>query len=488
VQPIVELQQAGSGSLRAVDLVVAPGERLGVAGAPGSGKSALIELLAGARRPDRGRVRRDGIDVTDRPGAAEGRGVGWVAQRPRPFRNLTVFENVLAVALANPNWNSRVAEAHARRAVVRVGLTAAADQPASLLDSTTAKRLEVARVLASPQRLVLVDQLSDGLDPATRVELTEALSHATAEGAALVWADLIEAPPVAVDRLVVLALGRIEAEGSPERILASPLVRHLRQSVSGPTSGRSQAAHSGATGRANAASTARPGTGGATSAAGPAPAPDAALVVAHWTAPAGEVPVVSDVSFSVDAGEFVVVWGRAGSGKSVLLRSLAGLVRADGDLTVAGRDLSGLASFQRSRMGLRIVPQRGGYSPGVTVTENLALARDLGRGGTWSIPLVFDHFPGLYDGRDRPAADLAELERRALAIGCALLSQPKVLLVDEVTGGLPARSADLLLDRLSELTGSLVCVMAERPALGVASRTAHLEQGRWYEESRRVFR
>lgn len=471
MHPIVELQQAGSGALRGVDLVVSPGERIGVIGAPGSGKSALVELLAGARRPTTGRVRRDGVDVTDRSeGGGLVRGVGWVSQRARPFRNLTVYENVLAVSLANPSWSNRVAEAHARRAVVRVGLSGVADQLAATLDPVLAKRLEVARVLAAPQRLVLVDQLSDGLDPVTRMELSEALTHAVKEGAAVVWADVLDAPPVAVDRLIVLALGRIEAEGTPERILGSPLLRDLRN-VAEPSRGPTGVRRS-----RPAASVAVDG----------AAAPVPALKVSDWTAPEGEAAVVRDVSFQVDKGEIVAVWGRPGSGKSVLLRSIAGLMLARGDLEVDGVDLSGLPSFARSRRGLRLVPQHGGFSPGLSVSDNLALARDLGRAGPWSIPGVYDLFPGLYDGRSRPAAELAELERRALVLGNALLCQPKVLLIDELTDGLAARSADLFLQSVLEISAQVACVVAERaggPALSIAQRTAELRQGQWHEDS-----
>ena len=314
-----------------------------------------------------------------------------------------MYENVLAVSLANPSWSNRVAEAHARRAVVRVGLSSAADQLAATLDPVLAKRLEVARVSAAPQRLVLVDQLSDGLDPVTRMELSEALTHAVKEGAAVVWADVLDAPPVAVDRLIVLALGRIEAEGTPERILGSPLLRDLRNA------GEPSVRPSGVRARRAPAETAP--TGGAASAP--------ALEVSGWTAPDGEAAVVRDVSFQVDKGEIVVVWGRPGSGKSVLLRSLAGLVLASGELRVAGEDLSGLPSFARTRRGLRLVPQHGGFSPGMSVSNNLALARDIGRSGRWTIPGIYDLFPGLYEGRSRPAAELAELERRALVLGAA---------------------------------------------------------------------
>ncbi|MDH4143687.1 MAG: ATP-binding cassette domain-containing protein [Acidimicrobiia bacterium] len=488
MHPIVELQQVAAGSLRQVDLVVAPGERIGVIGRPGSGKSGLVEVLVGARRPDSGRIRRNGADVTDDVATgASVRGVGWISQRPRPFRSLTVYENVLAAAFANLAWSRRVAEAHARRAVVRTGLARRADESAGGLDIDAAKRLEVARAIAAPRSLVVVDQLSDGLDANSRAELTTALIDGLDVGAALVWADVVETPPMATDRLIVLELGRIIDEGPPQQVLAGPTVRDLHQHVAEPApTPRRPPQIARVTPHPADGARARDADAASADAVEVAPLTDPpvdppAISAQAWTAPRRGVPIIAGVELDVDTGELVVIEGRPGAGKSVLLRSLVGLVDAAGRLLLEGVDVSGHTATERVRLGLHLVPQHGGFVPSLDVDENLALARGAHLRRRWTRAAVYDLFPGLYNGRHLCAGDLPPLERRALAIARSLLGQPSVLLVDEVGTGLPERSVRLLASTLAELAGGLAVVVTDQPggaAAELADRRFVLSRGR----------
>jgi branched-chain amino acid transport system ATP-binding protein len=192
--------------------------------------------------------------------------------------------------------------------------------------------------------------------------------------------------------------------------------------------------------------------------------------------------VVHDVSLTVDESEVVAVIGSNGAGKTTLFRALCGLMRSRGTVTFAGERISGLRAHEVARRGLAYVPAERHLFPGMNVTENLDLGAYPRRADAERRAFVFDLFPRLAERRRQHAGTLSGGEQQMLAVGRALMSSPRLLLLDEPTTGLAPRLAAEAYAALEELSGrGLTIVVAEQQvplALGVADRGYVLEDGR----------
>lgn len=177
------------------------------------------------------------------------------------------------------------------------------------------------------------------------------------------------------------------------------------------------------------------------------------LEVDNLTAGYGDHVVLRDVTLGVDAGEVVAVLGANGAGKSTLLRTLAGLQPARaGTVRFAGDDLDGMPAYRRARCGLVLAPEGQQSFPDMTVGENLRLAARVaaGRGGRDEVGShvdeVLDFFPKLGQRLRQSAGTLSGGERQMLSISRALLTRPRVLMLDEPSHGL----APIIVDQLAE--------------------------------------
>jgi branched-chain amino acid transport system ATP-binding protein len=162
------------------------------------------------------------------------------------------------------------------------------------------------------------------------------------------------------------------------------------------------------------------------------------LVVDKLAASYGPAEVLFDVSFAVDAGEVVTLLGRNGMGKTTTIRALMGLVRVGGGaVTFEGRPLIGLAPFTIAQAGLGLVPEGRQIFPTLTVEENL-VATAAARFGVprWTLDRVYAFFPKLAERRRNAGSQLSGGEQQMLAIGRALMTNPKLLILDEATEGL----------------------------------------------------
>jgi branched-chain amino acid transport system ATP-binding protein len=162
--------------------------------------------------------------------------------------------------------------------------------------------------------------------------------------------------------------------------------------------------------------------------------------------------VLRDVSVTVAEGEVLALLGRNGMGKTTLLRVIAGLrppVLARGSVRLAGEEVSALPSHQLARRGLSLVPQGRRIFGSLTVEENLAIVDRPGRG--WDLARVYDLFPRLVQRRDQVSATLSGGEQQMLAIGRSLMTNPRLLLMDEPSEGLAPAVLDVILDRLRQI-------------------------------------
>ena len=205
---------------RDVSFAVAPGELVGVIGPNGAGKSTLFDLITGFQRPDAGTVRLDGHDVTHRrPDEISRRGVARTFQKLRPFAGMTALENVMVGAFQK---TADVAEARdvARRALESVGLGARADAHAHGLSTGQRKRLELARALATGPRLLLLDEVTGGVDQATIPGLLRLVRDLHAGGLALVVIEHNMRVIMEISqRIVALQLGEVIADAPPVDIV-----------------------------------------------------------------------------------------------------------------------------------------------------------------------------------------------------------------------------------------------------------------------------
>ena len=174
------------------------------------------------------------------------------------------------------------------------------------------------------------------------------------------------------------------------------------------------------------------------------------LSAERLTAGYGDSIVLEDVSFEVDAGGSLALLGRNGVGKTTLLLTLMGLTRLkSGNLSWEGADIVRLPTFRRAQAGLGWVPQERFMFPSLTVEEHLSV---VARPGPWSIARVYQYFPKLEERKQNLGNQLSGGEQQMLAIARALMTNPKLLLLDEPMEGL----APIIVQELLKVIGELV--------------------------------
>src|SRR5919198_219060 len=194
----------------------------------------------------------------------------------------------------------------------------------------------------------------------------------------------------------------------------------------------------------------------------------------------GQAVVLPGMSLSLPEGQVLALLGRNGTGKTTLINSIVGVVsRFSGKLALAGQDITGLRADQRARAGIGWVPQERNIFRSLTVEENMTA---VAQPGPWTLEKVYAMFPRLAERRKNFGNQLSGGEQQMLAIGRALVLNPKVLLLDEPTEGLAPIIVEELLRALGTITrsGGICSVIVEQNAqkiLGLADRVVILERG-----------
>jgi len=198
----------------------------------------------------------------------------------------------------------------------------------------------------------------------------------------------------------------------------------------------------------------------------------------------GKMTVLEGVNLKVEKGEFVVVIGPNGAGKSTLLKTIFGFADLHrGKITYEGREISGLKPEEISPRGVAYVPQDNNIFPSLTVLENLEMSAILyERDSRTRLDGVFSKFPRLQERRYQSAGTLSGGERQMLAMGCGLMIQPRLMLLDEITGGLAPILVAALFEAVrgvhQEGTSLLMVEQNAQKALNVGQRGYILEGGK----------
>jgi branched-chain amino acid transport system ATP-binding protein len=231
--PLLEVKGVGKRfggfvALESIDLDVQPGERLGLIGPNGSGKTTCFNCISGTLAPTAGTIRFRGEDIAGlMPDAVCHRGLARTFQIPRPFRKLSILDNVAVAAHYGARERSSEQEARERahKVLALVGL-GDPDASPTLLGAGGLKKLELARALATGPKLLLADESLGGLDPSEMASAADMLRRVRGEmGITIVWVEHIMSTLMrVVDRVVVLDHGEKIADGTPLEIAEDPKV------------------------------------------------------------------------------------------------------------------------------------------------------------------------------------------------------------------------------------------------------------------------
>ena len=204
------------------------------------------------------------------------------------------------------------------------------------------------------------------------------------------------------------------------------------------------------------------------------------LAIEQLTAGYGEAIVLSKLSLSLDEGQSLALLGRNGMGKTTLVNSIIGVTRyRGGTIRLGGRDITGMRADQRAHQGVGWVPQERNIFKSLTVEENLTA---VAQPGPWTTDKVFAMFPRLAERKRNLGNQLSGGEQQMLAVGRALILNPRIILLDEPLEGLAPIIVEELLAALKRIIREegLSAILVEHNAkkiLGVTDRCAVIERG-----------
>jgi branched-chain amino acid transport system ATP-binding protein len=206
------------------------------------------------------------------------------------------------------------------------------------------------------------------------------------------------------------------------------------------------------------------------------------LAVRHLDAFYGDFQALFGVSLDVTAGETIAVIGANGAGKSTFLQAVAGVLPVDREaVELDGQAVGGRPAHEMVDRGIALVPEGRRIFPSLTVEENLLVGAYRRRPGPWTLRRVWDLFPRLAERRRQPGTNLSGGEQQMLAVGRGLMTNPRLLLVDEISLGLAPVVVKRLYEALADITGEgMTTVVVEQDVsqvLGIARRVFCFRRG-----------
>ncbi len=210
---------------------------------------------------------------------------------------------------------------------------------------------------------------------------------------------------------------------------------------------------------------------------------DPILKIQNLDAYYGDFQALFGVNCEVNKGEIIAIIGANGAGKTTLMRAITGLLKSDPDMVQwHGSPVGALRADQVARLGIAMVPEGRQLFPSLSVEENLKIGGQVGRSGAWSVETVFELFPILKERRNVPSTSLSGGQQQMVAIGRALMSNPDLLLFDEISLGLAPIIIKTIYDALPNIVGDgMTGIIVEQDiakALSVSDRVYCLQEGR----------
>ncbi|WP_108839161.1 ABC transporter ATP-binding protein [Tateyamaria sp. Alg231-49] len=197
----------------------------------------------------------------------------------------------------------------------------------------------------------------------------------------------------------------------------------------------------------------------------------------------GDFQALFGLDMEIATGEVIAIIGANGAGKTTLMRSISGLLSNEAtQVTFKGQTIGALRADQVAYAGIALVPEGRQLFPSLSVEENLRLGSTVGRTGPWSLDTVYDLFPILKERRNQPSTSLSGGQQQMVAIGRALMSNPELILFDEISLGLAPVTIKSIYDALPNIiSGGMTALIVEQDitkALAVSSRVYCLQEGR----------
>jgi branched-chain amino acid transport system ATP-binding protein len=449
-------------ALHDIDLDVHEATIHAVIGPNGSGKTTLFNVISGIYRPTSGEVEFLGRNAVGRaPDQLAGLGLGRTFQSSRLFTSMTVLETVLVVLHRHGlAWRfTRAAHKRAHEIIDFVGLSDDTGTPCTSLPQGQRRLLEIAKVLALDPKLVLLDEPHGGLNHAETARLIDTIRNMHRHGLTIL---LIEHEMDVVmqlaDEITVLNFGEKLAQGTPAEIQRNEAVVEAYLGSAGET--------------------------GIVPPPQPKQADGRLLEVRGLTVRYGDIEAVRRIDLHIEPGEIVSVLGNNGAGKSTTLKAIARLLPATGEVTFSGENLLQRRTEQLAAMGVALVPERRRLFGGMSVIDNLRVGA-YGRPAAEVKDLAdeaLDLFPALKRLVGSLASSLSGGEQQMLAIGRALMSRPRLLMLDEPSLGLAPMLVDQVFAKLADInargTAVLLVEQNARMALAASHRAYVLASGR----------
>ena len=211
--------------------------------------------------------------------------------------------------------------------------------------------------------------------------------------------------------------------------------------------------------------------------------PDPILRLHALDAHYGLFQALYGVDMHVDEGEVIAIIGANGAGKTTLMRSVSGLMtNADDQIVYRGRPIGAMAPHRIAELGIALVPEGRQLFPSLSVEENLIMGGRIGRKGPWSLAEIYKLFPVLQERRTQKSTSLSGGQQQMVAIGRALMSNPDLVMFDEISLGLAPVIIKQIYDALPGIVGGGMSAMIVEQdiskALAVSSRVYCLQEGR----------
>lgn len=426
---------AGVAVLRGVSLDLAPGTVTACLGPNGSGKTTLLNLLSGWAAPRTGEIIIDGrLYASISPEEAFRLGIMRRFDPPKLIRELSVFENICLTAMKPPRdgifsalfgrgrsaAGAKEVRRRAQPILESLGLDGKLARLVESLSVGEQKLLDFALALLSGAPCLLLDEpIKDRIDDRRKSVIVRAIrTFADAGGSVLFVEHDVPFVREVCDRILVLGSdGRATRYGAASDAAVWEAVKDTyRTREVGVTKGDVREPPASRAIRASRG---------------------AGLTAKNLSATYDSTKVLSDISIDLGPGEIGVLRGENGAGKSTLLYALAGLVQAQGQITLDGSDITRTAAYARARQGLVLVAQEHKVFASMSVGENILIGNER-RGAARGTLLAkaFGWFPELRLSASTAAAHLSAGQKQMVAIARALLQAPKCLLLDEPTSGL----------------------------------------------------